>query len=157
MTVTLQSAHTALTAALHRLRDTTRELELIAVSDQPRGGGVVLVDEVADAALETSGAAELAAGAARGDCTAAVAQCQSYVLTLGSVLVDRLAAPERLAELGELGGEFGREAGAWADEVVRCVHACQQALWSDVLPAALAYWQEIAALNTTCSTSGVRR
>ncbi|MHC3474022.1 hypothetical protein ACYF6T_35720 [Streptomyces sp. 7R007] len=157
MTVTLQSAHAGLTAALHRLRDTTRELELIAVSDQPRGGGAALVDKVADAALETSGAAELAAGAAQDDSTAAVAQCQSYVHTLGRILVDRLAAPERLAELGALGDESGREAGAWADEVVRCVHACQQALWSDVLPAALAYWQEIAALNTTCSTSGVRR
>ncbi|MGW2517736.1 hypothetical protein ACWC09_12080 [Streptomyces sp. NPDC001617] len=157
MTVTLQSAHEALTAALHRLRDTTRELELIAVSDQPRGGGVVLVDEVADAALETSGAAELAVTVAQGDSGPTVARSQWYVHTLGRVLVDRLAAPERLAELGALGSEFGREAGAWADEVVRCVHACQQALWSDVLPAALAYWQEIAALNTTCSTSGVRR
>ncbi|MGI5453434.1 hypothetical protein ACQEWB_09730 [Streptomyces sp. CA-249302] len=157
MTVTLQSAHTALTAALHRLRDTTRELELIAVSDQPRGGGVVLVDEVGNAALEISGASERAATALQGRDATAVALCQSYVHFLGSVLTAQLAAPERLADLGTFGGERGREATAWADEVVTCVQACQRSLWNDVLPATLGYWQEIAAQTSPCSTSGVGR
>ncbi|MFF4273888.1 hypothetical protein [Streptomyces sp. NPDC001536] len=154
--MTVQSAHADLTAAVRRLRDTARELELIGVSDQPHGGDVLLVDEVAGAVLETTGAAEQAAAALRED-AASVARCQAHVHTLGRILVAQLAAPERLAELGALGGEHGREAGTWADEVVRCVHACQQSLWSDVLPAALAYWQEFAELKNHCSTSGTGR
>lgn len=157
MTVTVQSAHAALTAALHRLRDTARELELIAVSDQPRCQDVVLVDVVGNAVLETTGAVERAATALHGADASSVALCQSYVNLLGRVLVAQLAAPERLAELGAFGGEHGREAGAWAGEVVRCVQACQQSLWSDVLPATLAYWQEIAAQTSPCSTSGTGR
>lgn len=164
MTVTVQSAYAELAAAVRRLRDITRELELIAVSDQPRGGDVALVDQVANAALEVSGAAEETAAAFHdtatttgGGASSTVALCQKHVLTLGQILVGRLAAPERLAELDGLGAEHGREAGAWAGEVVRSVHSCQQSLWSDVLPALFAHGQETAALKSPCSTSGVRR
>ncbi|MFF4253269.1 hypothetical protein ACFY1L_18880 [Streptomyces sp. NPDC001663] len=159
MTVTVQSAYAELAAAVCRLRDTARELELIAVSDHPRGGDVALVDEVANAALEVSGAAEETTAAFR-DTTggaAAVSLCQTHILTLGQILVGRLASPERLTELDALGAEHGHEAGAWAGEVVRCVHTCQQSLWSDVLPALFAHGQETAALKSPCSTSGVRR
>ncbi|WP_329246547.1 hypothetical protein OG223_12430 [Streptomyces sp. NBC_01478] len=155
--MTVHSAYAGLTAAAGRLRDTVRELELIAVSDRPRGGDVLLVDEVANAALETMGAAEQARAALGDDTPASVALCQSYVQRLGRVLVGQLAAPEHLTELAALGTEHRREAGAWADEVIRCVQACQQTLWHDTLPALLAYWQEIAALNSPCSTSGARR
>jgi hypothetical protein len=160
MTVTVQSAYTELAAAVRRLRDITHELELIAVSDHPRGGDVALVDQVANAALEVSGAAEETATAFHDTTTggaSTVALCQKHVLTLGQILVGRLAAPERLAELDALGAEHGREAGAWAGEVVRSVHSCQQSLWSDVLPALFAHGQETAALKSPCSTSGVRR
>lgn len=160
MTVTVQSAYAELAAAVRRLRDITRELELIAVSDHPRGGDVALVDQVANAALEVSGAAEETATAFHDTTTggaSTVALCQKHVLTLGQILVGRLAAPERLAELDALGAEHGREAGAWAGEVVRSVHSCQQSLWSDVLPALFAHGQETAALKSPCSTSGVRR
>jgi hypothetical protein len=164
MTVTVQSAYTELAAAVRRLRDITHELELIAVSDHPRGGDVALVDQVANAALEVSGAAEETATAFHdtttttgGGASSTVALCQKHVLTLGQILVGRLAAPERLAELDALGAEHGREAGAWAGEVVRSVHSCQQSLWSDVLPALFAHGQETAALKSPCSTSGVRR
>jgi hypothetical protein len=160
MTVTVQSAYTELAAAVRRLRDITHELELIAVSDHPRGGDVALVDQVANAALEVSGAAEETATAFHDTTTggaSTVALCQKHVLTLGQILVGRLAAPERLAALDALGAEHGREAGAWAGEVVRSVHSCQQSLWSDVLPALFAHGQETAALKSPCSTSGVRR
>ncbi|MGP4047380.1 hypothetical protein [Streptomyces sp. 2A115] len=157
--MTVQSAYAGLAASVRRLRDTARELELIAVSDQPRGGDVLLVDVVANAALEVTGAAEQAAIALDGNdrTSSDVSHCQSHVQTLGRVLVDQLAAPERLAELGAFGAEHGREAEAWADEVIRCVHSCQQSLWSDVLPALFAHGQEIAALKSPCSTSGARR
>ncbi|MEV0482163.1 hypothetical protein AB0I69_16330 [Streptomyces sp. NPDC050508] len=158
--MTVQSAYAELAAAVRRLRDITHELELIAVSDHPRGGDVALVDQVANAALEVSGAAEETATAFHDPTTggaSTVALCQKHVLTLGQILVGRLAAPERLAELDALGAEHGREAGAWASEVVRSVHSCQQSLWSDVLPALFAHGQETAALKSPCSTSGVRR
>jgi hypothetical protein len=141
MTVTVQTALTAVTASTCRLREATRELELIAVEDLPRRGDVQLVDVVHNAAFELSGAAESAVRAAlRGD----VATCQEHVTRLGETLVRDLADPDRLADLGALGHLRGREAGAWAGEVIRCVHTCQRALWTDVQPAVLAYWRELA-------------
>lgn len=120
MTVTVQSAYTALTTPPHRVRDTTRERELTAGSDPSRAGGVVPADVAGDAVPETCGAANHA-----------------------------VSAPH--------GGGQGRDAGTWADEVVRCVPVCRPSLRSDVPPATPAYGQEIAEQTSPCSTSGVGR
>jgi hypothetical protein len=150
MTVTTTSALYALAASTRRLREAARELELIAVEDRPRRGDLHLVDVVQNAAFEVTGAAEHVVSALRttgstaGAHPLAVANCQHHVTALGAVLVRDLAAPHRLAELGVLGRRHGPEAGAWAGEVVRCVAACQRALWTDVQPALVAYWREIA-------------
>jgi hypothetical protein len=155
MTVTVQSALSALAASVGRLRDSTRELELIAVEDRPRRGDVHLVDVVQHAAFEVAGEAEQAVRAIR---DRDVVRCQEHVNRLGGILVGDLAAPERLAELGGLGGRHGREAGAWSAEVVRCVEACQRALWTAVQPAVLAYWRELTdQTNDHDSMSGVGR
>jgi hypothetical protein len=62
---------------------------------------------------------------------------------LGAVLVRQLAAPELLNDLAALGRERGREVRAWSAEIMRRIQACQLALWTDVQPALLAYWQEL--------------
>ncbi len=60
------------------------------------------------------------------------------------MLVRELAPPELLNDLAALGRERGREVSAWSAEIVRCVQACQIALWTDLLPAISGYWEEIA-------------
>jgi hypothetical protein len=149
MTVTVQSALTALVAAVRRLSETTGELALIATEDQPRDCQVHLVAVVHDAALDAAaeaGQAEAAlasVGGADGRAAHAVALSQQHIASLGEVLARGLAAPDFLNDLAALGRERGRETGAWVLEISRCVQACQIALWTDVQPALLAYWQEI--------------
>ena len=83
-----------------------------------------------------------------------VARCQAHVNALGAILVRELAAPERLADLAELKHGRGREAGAWAGEIVRCVEACQLVIWTDLQPALLGYWAELIDSTNRGSTSG---
>jgi hypothetical protein len=161
MTVTIESALTTAHASVGRLREAVRELTLIAVDDRPRGTEVHLVTLVHDAALDLTAEAEQAQAALRLDSPAgamtrllsaarAVADCQAYVNALGGLLVTELAAPERLGELALFSRERGREAGAWVGEIVRCIETCQHLLWTDVQPALLCYWQELA--DTTIRT-----
>ena len=159
MTVTVQSALSAVQDSARRLRELARELVLTAVEDQPRNCQVHLVTIVHDAALDIAAEAEQAAGAIGLDQTAngapayaatphAVARCQHHVTLLGAVLVRELAAPELLNDLAALGRERGREVGAWAGEIMRCIQACQIGLWTDMQPALLAYWQELPTSPT---------
>ena len=158
MTVTVQSALSEVQASARRLRDLVRELVLTAVEDQPRNCQVHLVSVVHDAALDVSAEAEQADAAVGLDHTAdgapspattpqAVARCQHHVTLLGGVLVRALAAPEMINDLTALGLEHGREVSAWAAEIMRCIQACQIALWTDAQPALLAYWQELADIT----------
>ena len=154
MTVTARHALSEVQASARRLRDLLRELVLTAVEDQPRNCQVHLVTVVHDAALDAAAEAEQADAALdleRAEGTRwpsagpqAVVRCQHHVTVLGETLVRQLAAPELLNDLMVLGREHGREVGAWAAEITRCVQACQVALWADVAPALLAYWQELA-------------
>lgn len=165
MTVTVRSALSEVQASARRLRDLVRELLLTAVEDQPRSVQVHLVMVVHDAALDAAAQAEQAAAAlgpermandARPPAGAsqAVARCQRHVTSMGEVLVRELAAPEVLNDLAVLGRERGREASAWAAETMRCIQACQTALWTDVGPALLAYWQELADITDRNRVSG---
>jgi hypothetical protein len=165
MTVTVRSALGEVQASARRLRDLVREMVLTAVEDQPRNCQVHLVTVVHDAALDVSAEAEQAdAALGPGQAAAgtprhapgpqAVARCQHHVTSLGEVLVRQLAPPELLNDLTALGRERGREVSAWAAEIMRCVQACQIALWTDVEPALLAYWQELADLTDRNGVSG---
>ena len=151
--MTARHALSEVQASARRLRDLLRELVLTAVEDQPRNCQVHLVTVVHDAALDVAAEAEQADAALDAEQTEgacwpvgpqAVARCQHHVTELGEILVLQLAAPELLNDLMVLGREHGREVGAWAAEITRCVQACQVALWADVAPALLAYWQELA-------------
>ena len=155
MTVTIQSALTAVQASAGRLREAVGELTLMAVEDRPGGTEIHLVTVVHDAALEAAAAAEQADAAVRSalpsgvdfgksQTAQAIAECEANVHALGVVLVDELAAPARLRDLAAFSRERGREAGAWAREIVRCIEACQHLLWTDIQPALLDYWRELA-------------
>lgn len=165
MTVTVQSALSEVQASARRLRDLTRELILTAVEDQPRNCEVHLVTVVHDAALDVAAEAEQAAAAvspeqrpAGGPPQAvppqAVAHCQRHVTLLGGALVHELATPEFLNDLTALGRERGGEVTAWVREMLRCIQDCQVALWTDIQPALLGYWQELADLTDRTCVSG---
>jgi hypothetical protein len=159
MTVTVQSALGDVQASARRLRELARELVLTAVEDQPRKCQVHLITVVHDAALDVAAEAEQADAALGAKRTAegahlAVARCQHHVTLLGAVLVRELAAPEFQNDLAALGRERGREVSAWTAEIMRCIQACQIALWTDVQPALLAYWQELADITDRSSVSG---
>jgi hypothetical protein len=158
MTVTVQSALSEVEASARRLRELVRELVLTAVEDQPRNCQVHLVTVVHDAALDATAEAEQAAAAIGLEQAAAtarppaatpqeVAHCQHHVTLLGAALVRQLAAPEMQNDLAALGRERGREVNAWVREISRCIQACQIALWTDVQPALLAYWRELADIT----------
>jgi hypothetical protein len=168
MTVTEQSALADVRASVRRLLETVRELALIADEDQPRDCHVHLITLVRDAALDVAAEAEQAdaglrslAEAAQWPTTAATcgvaARSQEHLIELGLVLTRDLAEPERLNDLARLGGQHGREAGAWAGEIIRCVQACQHLMWTDVQPALLAYWRELADLIGRVSLPADRR
>ncbi len=156
MTVTMRSALSEVQAATRRLRDLGRELVLTAVEDQPRNCQVHLVTVVNDAALEVAAEAEQADAALSPEVVApaAVIHSQQHVTTLGEILVRQLAEPELLTDLAALGREYGREVSDWVAETVRCIQACQLALWSDVEPALLAYWREVADQTDRSFVSG---
>jgi len=138
--MTTESALSSVHASARRLHEAVGDLLLMAVEDQPRGTEVHLVTIVHDAVLDLAGEAEQALALLKAD----VAGGQERINALGDVLVRELACPERLADLAGLGAERGREAGAWAGEIVRCIQACQRLLWTDMQPALLIYWREIA-------------
>lgn len=163
MTVTVQSALGEVQASARRLRDLACELVLTAVEDQPRNCQVHLVTVVHDAALDVAAEAEQAAGAVgpgplmaggvpEAAAAPAVARCQYHVTLLGAALVRDLAAPELHNDLTALGREHGREVSAWVREILRCIQAGQMALWTDIQPALLGYWRELAdtANRTVC-------
>jgi hypothetical protein len=165
MIVTVQSALSEVQASAQRLRELVRELVLTAVEDQPRNCQVHLVTVVHDAALDATAEAEQAAAALGLEQTAniapphtatpqAVAHCQRHVTSLGAALVRDLAAPEMQNDLAALGRERGREVTAWVREMSRRIQACQIALWTDVLPALLGYWQELADTTDRSRVSG---
>ena len=163
MTVTVQSALSEVQASARRLSEAVRELVLIAVEDQPRGTEVHLVtvihDDVLDLAAEAEQAGALlladgpAAAISRARASRAVAGGQAHLNAMGALLVRALATPERLNDLATLGRQHGREAGAWAKEIVRCLDACQQLAWTDLQPAILAYWEEITDTSRDTPTA----
>lgn len=165
MTVTVQSALSEVQASARRLRESARELVLTAVEDQPRNCQVHLVTIVHDAALDATAEAEQAAAALGLEQTAdiappravtpqEIARCQHHISLLGAVLVRQLAAPELLNDLAALGRAHGREVRAWSAEITRRIQACQIALWTDVQPALLGYWQELADITDRSRVSG---
>ena len=166
MTVTMESALNVVHATAERFRETVQELVLIAVEDQPRGAELHLATLVHDATLDLAAAAEEAAGAllpegrgegaARAATSRRVAEYQARINALGAVLVRELAAPARITELAALGVDHGREAGAWAEEIIRCIETCQHLLWTNVQPALLGYWQELVDTTERTCTPGDR-
>ncbi len=162
MTVTVQSALGEVQASARRLRETVRELVLTAVEDQPQNCQVHLLTVVHDAALDIAAEAEQAdaavspenANSPRGAPSQEVARCQHHVTSAGAALVRELATPELLNDLAALARERGREVAAWVREINRCIQACQIALWTDVQPALLAYWRELADITDRNCVSG---
>jgi hypothetical protein len=163
MTVTVQSAVSGVQASARRLGETGRELVLTAVEDQPRHCQVHLVTIVHDAALDVAAEAEQALAAveagpgADGGPSQAVARCQHHVALAGAALARELAAPELLDDLAALGRERGREVSTWVAEINRRIQACQIALWTDVHPALLGYWRELADITDRRRVSGDER
>jgi hypothetical protein len=163
MTVTVQSALTEVQASARRIREIAGELVLTAVEDQPRNCQVHLVAIVHDAALEVADQAEQADtvvsprdgdGAPPGPASQAVAHCQRHMTLLGAALIRQLAAPDMQNDLAALGRERGREVSSWVREISRCIQACQIALWTEVQPALLGYWQELADITDRSFVSG---
>jgi hypothetical protein len=161
MTVTIQAAYTSVQTAARRLAEAVRELTLIAVEDRPRDSEVHLVTLVNDAALDLAAEAEQAdsavpsVGVPMARASQAVTGCQDHVNLMGAVLVRELATPERLNDLTVFGRNRGREASAWAKEILRCIESCQHLLWTDMQPALLSYWREVADNNNrTCAPGG---
>lgn len=160
MTVTAQSALAGVQASARWLREAARELVLTAVEDQPRNCEVHLIAIVHDAALQAAAEAEQADAAVSpeqgpgGTTAQAVAHCQHHVTLLGAALVRELAAPDLLNDLAALARERGGEVSAWVREIFRCIQACQLALWTDVQPALLGYWRELADLTDRTCMSG---
>ena len=164
MTVTVQSALSEVQAAVRRLRDLARELVLTAVEDQPPSCQVHLITVVHDAALDVAAEAEQADAALGRAQTMdaspltigppAIVRSQHHVTALGETLVRQLVAPELVNDLMVLGREHGREADAWAAEIIRCAQAVQIAIWTDAEPALLAYWQELADIADRSFVSG---
>ena len=155
--MTVQSALAEVQASARRLREIAGELVLTAVEDQPRNCHVHLVTVVHDAALDVAAETEQAdaavglerdaAAVPPGAASQVVARCQYHVTLAGAALVRGLAAPELLNDLAALGRERGREVSAWVSEISRCIQACQVVLWTDMQPALLGYWQELADLT----------
>jgi hypothetical protein len=160
MTVTVQSALSEVQASARRLRDLMRELVLTAAEDQPRDCQVHLVMVVHDAALEAAAQAEQADAALNQAAppgpavSQAVAHCQRHITLLGAALVRELAAPELVNDLAGLGRERGGEVSAWVQEILRCIQAGQIALWTDIQPALLGYWRELADITCRSCVSG---
>jgi len=154
MIVTVESALSSVQASAGRLHEAVQDLVLIAVEDRPRGTEPHIVTVVHDAALDLAGEAEQAQatlrpdvpgqGMARAAISRQVAESQARINAFGALLVRDLAAAQRIKDLATLGGDHGREAGAWAKEIVRCIETCQYLLWTDVQPALLGYWRELA-------------
>jgi len=160
MTVTVQTALSEVQASARRLREAARELVLTAVEDQPRNCQAHLIAIVHDAALRAAGEAEQADAAVHpeqgpaGGAPQAIARCQHHVTLLGAALVHELAAPELLNDLAALARERGGEVSAWVREIFRRIDDCQIALWTDVQPALLGYWQELAGLTSRICPPG---
>lgn len=165
--MTAESALAAVHTSARQLREAVQDLVLIAVEDRPRGPELHLTTLVHDAALDLAAGADQVTGAlgagGSGACMSGaatsrhVADCHAGVNALGAVLVRELAAPDRMTELAALGRDHGREAGAWGEEIIRCIETCQHLLWTDVQPALLGYWRELADLtNRTCAPSDGR-
>jgi len=160
MTVTMQSALSDVQASARRLGEIVRELVLTAVEDQPRHCQVHLITIVHDAALDVAAETEQAYAAVdperdtAGGPSQAVARCQHHAGLAGAALVRELAAPELQNDLAALGRERGREVSTWVAEINRCIQACQVALWTDVQPALLDYWRELADITDRRRVSG---
>jgi hypothetical protein len=162
MTVTVQSALSAVQTAAGRLHEAVQELLLIAVEDGPRGTEVHLATIMHDAALDLAAEAEqawalLQPGRRDDDTQGAVTlrqllEYQARINALGALLVRELAVPGRLYDLAALGQDHGREAAAWSGEIVRCIETCQYFLWTDVQPTLLGYWQELADMTSRTRT-----
>ena len=73
---------------------------------------------------------------------------------LGEVLVRELAEHRAINDLAALGREHGREVSAGSAKSVRCIQACQLALWTRCQPALLAYWRELADQTDRSFVSG---
>jgi hypothetical protein len=163
MIVTVQSALTSVRASAERLCEAVQELVLLAVEDRPCGTELHLVTLVHDAALDVAAEADWVIDVLRADgpggrtsgttTSRHIAECQARINVLGATLVRELAAPERITELATLGADHGREAGAWADEIIRCIETCQFLLWTDMQPELLGYWQELADKISQTRTS----
>lgn len=162
MTVTVASALTSVHGSAERLREAVQQLVLIAVEDGPRGTELHLTTIVHDAALDLAAEAEHATaalgprweadGVSRAAASHRVRAYQACVNRLGCVLIGELATAERLHYLAALGTDHRREAGAWAEEIIRCIETCQHLLWTDVQPALLGFWQEFTDLtDRTCA------
>jgi hypothetical protein len=166
MTVTVESALSLVRASAERLCEAVQELVLIAVEDRPGSTELHLATLVHDAALDVAAEAEWVIGVLRADgpeertsggaTSRHIAECQTHINVLGSTLVRELAAPERITELATLGAGHGREAGTWAEEIIRCIETCQYLLWTDMQPALLGYWQELADMISRTARRGDR-
>ena len=139
--MTLEHSTQALTAALGRLREAFRVLQLTVIEDRPTADGHVLADQLADAvesvigqledALAAAGNAEVASvrpvDAER--VTRAIGQCQQhYNKIVGDVTV--LLDYEHVSNLMAIGRQRRGEWAAWVRTVRHGLEGdCRPSLW----------------------------
>jgi hypothetical protein len=139
VTVSLETAHTALRLRCRELVLTTDELVTIVHEDRPQHSEVAVVDHLVETVSELQAAAVQAAGAATLPAVdAALAGCRSTYW-------HRLAAFRPLALLRRAAREHDREWRAWQHSVEQSMARCESAL--DAAETALRVaWSEVAEL-----------
>ena len=156
----LETRFGELAGRLQVLGEALNDLRVVVAEDRPRQAVPLLLDQMADAALELLGAHQEAAAAAAAALAAAgrprdlegsqgsLLACQVSLQVLGERFAADLLNPRRLAQLGDLGRERGREWRLWAASAGGALDQCQQALLA-CGQAAGACWSELVEL-TTC-------
>jgi len=149
-----------LAARLRDLGEALNGLRVAVAEDRPRQGAPLLLDQLADAALELLGWHEEASGAAAAGWRASgrprdlevvqgeLLACQAALQRIAERFAADLLNTRRLAQLGELGRERGREWRRWAESVGGALDDCQRGLLA-CSQATGGCWSELVELAGT--------
>ena len=159
----LQPAFQDLCAQVEQLCDALRGLVTI-IEDKPTTGGVALVDNLSNAALDTLGMAEEAV-----DCAGkaghavepptdidrvrrALIECQENYNRIARLFSAELLHYDKMADLTGFGHKRKGEWQSWSETVKETIDRCQQPLF-DLSQSLFRCWQEIAERVGTTSIS----
>ena len=153
----LETRFNELDGRLQALGEALNDLRISVAEDRPRQGAPLLVDQLADAVMELLGwhaaaaaaAAAALAGAGRprdlDGAQGGLLACQDGLQHIADRFAADLLNSRRLAQLGDLGRERGREWRLWAATVGGALDQCQQGLLA-CGQAAGNCWSELADL-----------